>query len=208
MLTTLKRFGLPIEDLKTIYIGFIQPLAEYAVPAWHPGLTEHQHYALERIQKRACRIMLGTKYDSYINALEQCQLTNLRTRREQICLQFINNWRNLQHSTAGYLTQEVRILAGLCAIPTSSRSQRLVQRGMQIAPSHIWLSCGIQELLRFRFNAHFYMCIYYFIFYMIVEFHGLILIKESVGMSGYVSWGRCVCCLWGRVCLGCESVSY
>ena len=41
----------------------------------HPGLSGH--YALERIQKRACRIMLGTKYDSYINALEQCQLTNL-----------------------------------------------------------------------------------------------------------------------------------
>ena len=90
MLTTLNRFGLPIVDLKTIYIGFTRPLAEYAVPAWHPGLSEHQHYALERIQKRACRIMLGTKYDSYINALEQCQLTNLRTRREQICLQFIN----------------------------------------------------------------------------------------------------------------------
>ena len=51
MLTTLKRFGLPIQDLKTIYIGFIRPLVEYAVPAWHPGLSEQQHLALERFQK-------------------------------------------------------------------------------------------------------------------------------------------------------------
>ena len=90
MLTTLRRFGLPIHDLKTIYIGFIRPLVEYAVPAWHPGLSEQQHLALERIQKRACRIMLGTKYTSYEDALEQCQLIKLRNRREQICLKFMD----------------------------------------------------------------------------------------------------------------------
>ena len=37
MLTTLKRLGMSLEDLKTIYIGFIRPLLEYAVPVWHPG---------------------------------------------------------------------------------------------------------------------------------------------------------------------------
>ena len=90
MLTTLRRLGLPAEDLKTIYIGFIRPrpLVEYAFPAWHSGLPEQQHAALERIQKWACRIMLGNKCDSYVDALDQCKLTRLRTRREQICLQF------------------------------------------------------------------------------------------------------------------------
>ena len=38
MLTTLRRFGLAIKDLVTIYVGFIRPLLEYAVPVWHPGL--------------------------------------------------------------------------------------------------------------------------------------------------------------------------
>ena len=75
--------GLPIEDLKTIYIGFIRPFAKYAIPTWHPGLSEHQQYALERIQKRACRITLEIKSDSYINDLEQGKLTNHRTRWEQ-----------------------------------------------------------------------------------------------------------------------------
>ena len=90
MLTTLKRFGLSLDDLKTIYTGFIRPLVEYAVPAWHPGLTEHQHYALERVQKRACKIILGKKYTSYQDALVLCQLTDLRSRRDQICLKFAN----------------------------------------------------------------------------------------------------------------------
>ena len=89
-LTTLRHFGLPVEDLKTIYIGFIRPHVDYAVPAWHPGLSEQQHAALERIQKRACRIISGNKFDSYVDALEQCQLTSLRARREQICLQFMD----------------------------------------------------------------------------------------------------------------------
>ena len=64
MLTTLRRFGLAIKDLVTIYVGFIRPLLEYAVPAWHPGLTTKQHNSLERIQKRACRIILANDCDS------------------------------------------------------------------------------------------------------------------------------------------------
>ena len=97
MLTTLKRFGMPLEDLRTIYIGFIRPLLEYAVPVWHPGLTEQQHMALERVQKRACRIMLGKNYISYHknyisyqDALCHCNLHELRHRREKICFQFTN----------------------------------------------------------------------------------------------------------------------
>ena len=61
-----------------------------SLSAWHPGLSEQQHAALERIQKRVCRIILGNKYDSYVDALEQCKLTRLRSRREQICLQFMD----------------------------------------------------------------------------------------------------------------------
>ena len=90
MLTTLRRFGMPFEDLRTIYIGFIRPLLEYAVPVWHPGLTEQQHMALERIQKRACKIMLGNNYISYEDALISCNLHGLRNRRDNICLQFAN----------------------------------------------------------------------------------------------------------------------
>ena len=90
MLTILRRFGLPLDDLKTIYIGFIRPLVEYAVPVWHPGLTEIQHNALERVQKRALRIMLGSQYNSYSDAMSTCKLPELRKRRDQICIKFAN----------------------------------------------------------------------------------------------------------------------
>ena len=59
MLSMLKCHGLCVKDLVSVYVDFIRPLLEYAVPVWHPGLTEKQNYARERIQRRACRIMPG-----------------------------------------------------------------------------------------------------------------------------------------------------
>ena len=88
MLTRLKRFGLSVEDLVTIYVGFVRPLIEYAVPIWHPGLTKKQHQALERIQKRACRIILGGSYSSYQDALVICNMPDLGSRGDKICWDF------------------------------------------------------------------------------------------------------------------------
>ena len=88
MLSRLKKFDLSVEDLVTIYVGFVRPLLEYAVPVWHSGLTEKQHQALERIQKRACRIILGGGYSSYQDALVVCNMPDLRSRRDKICLDF------------------------------------------------------------------------------------------------------------------------
>ena len=39
MLKLLKRFNLPHDDLVTIFTGFVRPLAKYAAPIWHCGLT-------------------------------------------------------------------------------------------------------------------------------------------------------------------------
>ena len=88
MLSMLKRHGLCVKDLVTVYVGFIHPLLEYAVPVRHPGLTEKQHYALERIQRRACRIMLGYTYSHYKEALITCNIPELKLRRDKICLDF------------------------------------------------------------------------------------------------------------------------
>ena len=88
MLSMLKRHCSFAKDLVTVYVGFIRPLLEYAVPVWHPGLTEKQHYALERIQRRACRIMLGYTYSHYKEALITYDITELKLRRDKICLDF------------------------------------------------------------------------------------------------------------------------
>ena len=70
MLKVLKKFGLTTADLITVYIGYVRPVAEYAVPVWHSCLNDEQSASLERIQKRALRIVFGSDYTSYDDALK------------------------------------------------------------------------------------------------------------------------------------------
>ena len=59
------------------------------MPVWHTRLTEKQRFALVLIQKRACRIMLGTNYSQYSEALISCNIPELKSRRgDKICLDF------------------------------------------------------------------------------------------------------------------------
>ncbi len=110
MLTRLRRFGVPTEDLVSVYIGYIRPICEYAAPVWHSNITADQTTQLERIQKRACRIILGSKYDSYTETLLQLDLQTLQDRRWHLCHQFANkckdsdryrNWFPPNHSSHG-----------------------------------------------------------------------------------------------------------
>ena len=88
MLNRLKRFGLPVEDLVSVYVSYVRPVVEYATPVWHGNLTEQQSARLESIQKRACRIILGRSYDSYTEALKVTGLHMLSSRRSQLCTNF------------------------------------------------------------------------------------------------------------------------
>ena len=45
-------------------------------------------FHLERIQKTALKLILGTKYRSYENALNTLNIERLEHRREQLCLSF------------------------------------------------------------------------------------------------------------------------
>ena len=66
----------------------IRPILEYACPAWHPGITQTQSDQIERVQKRALRIILANRYDSYARALERTGIPTLSSRREDLCLRF------------------------------------------------------------------------------------------------------------------------
>ena len=90
MLSRLKRFGVPVEDLVSVYVGYVRPLVEYAVPVWHGSITAQQAQQLERIQKRACRIILGPTYTTYTEALASTGLQSLEERRYHLCAQFAN----------------------------------------------------------------------------------------------------------------------
>ena len=88
MLRTLKRFGFNTSELITVYRGYIRPIIEYANVIWHSSLTLKQSQTLESIQRRACKIMLGFEYFSYVKALEICDLDLLSARHETHCLNF------------------------------------------------------------------------------------------------------------------------
>ena len=99
MLRKLKQFGLNQTELSTIFSGYIRPLLEYCDTIWHSSLTASQSSMIERIQKRACRIILGKYYISYSSALNTCNLEPLATRREKHCLKFARSLAKSQRTS-------------------------------------------------------------------------------------------------------------
>ena len=84
MLYVLRRFRASVEGLTSVFRMYVRPILEYASPLWHSSLTKQQSDQLELIQKRACRIILGTDYESYAEALEQLELCSLVKRQEDL----------------------------------------------------------------------------------------------------------------------------
>ena len=68
--------------------SFVRPIIEYGDVVWHSGLTTKQSNDLEKIQKRACKTILGIKYNSYPEALDSCGLNSLHDRRDDHCRKF------------------------------------------------------------------------------------------------------------------------
>ena len=59
MLHLIKRFHPSDEQLLKVYITYIRPLLEYCAPVFHAGLTASQAQQVERVQKRALKIIAG-----------------------------------------------------------------------------------------------------------------------------------------------------
>ena len=91
MLRKLKHFNLPMCDLITVYTGYIRPTLEYCVPLFHFNLTKIQTNNIEKTQKRAMKIILGTRYITYKESLQICNLSSLEQRRVKLCLDFALN---------------------------------------------------------------------------------------------------------------------
>ena len=84
----LKNLGAQLDDLVDVFIKQIRSVLEFAAPVWQSSLTLAEKTDLERVQKSFCRIVLGTNYESYQDALEVLQLDTLENRRVQLCLRF------------------------------------------------------------------------------------------------------------------------
>ena len=119
-LRQLKRCNIPVCDLRIVYIQYIRPVIEYASPVWFSGLTKKQLDCLEKLQKKAFRIILTYDYCinfSYELICREINIPPISQRLEKLTLNFgrsllsstkfrnwlpqirNNNLRNSQHLT-------------------------------------------------------------------------------------------------------------
>ena len=91
MLSRLKAFNVSRQDLVKIWTCFIRPSTEYVAPLWHSSLSVKDKMKIERLQKRALRIIMGTDYPGYELALQALNLPSLKDRREQLTSKFANS---------------------------------------------------------------------------------------------------------------------
>ena len=61
---------------------------ELAVHAWGGSINLADQIDIERIQKSAAHIILGSSYLSYKDAFKTLSLESLKTRRDNLCLKF------------------------------------------------------------------------------------------------------------------------
>ena len=69
ILRKLKKIQAPHNDLKHIYIVYVRSLLEQSSNVWHSSLTIQNKNELERVQKVALKIILGSDYKTYTNAM-------------------------------------------------------------------------------------------------------------------------------------------
>ena len=91
LLRRVAEFTSSLDDLIKIYTMYIRSILEQSCVVWHSALTQEDSEDLERVQKCALKIILGSKYTSYDEALKGANLLSLKDRREELCKRFAKN---------------------------------------------------------------------------------------------------------------------
>lgn len=81
-LRQLKRACPTIDDLLSFYLTCVRPITEYACPVFHNALPKYLSEDLEKLQKRALRIIYPNM--KYSDALKTAGLASLHERRESL----------------------------------------------------------------------------------------------------------------------------
>ena len=76
------------DTLRCLYVAFVRPHLEYAVPVWDPHLIKHTE-SLEKVQKFALKVCTKSWDSSYNCLLSQIDLPRLDQRRVQLKLSFL-----------------------------------------------------------------------------------------------------------------------
>ena len=98
ILKRLKNLGASIKQLIDVYVKQIRSVLELSVPVWHSSLTLANRLSIERVQKAALQVILGSSYISYTSARKLTDLLTLETRRVNLCHKFaLKTVKNLKH---------------------------------------------------------------------------------------------------------------
>ena len=84
-----RRGGVPPKDLLLIYFALIRSVLEYCCVLRHHAIPLHLTEEVERVQKRAFRIILPSVH--YKDALRTLDCLTLAVRRANLCLRTIKN---------------------------------------------------------------------------------------------------------------------
>ena len=82
-LRVLRRGGAPATDLISVYVDLIRSILECCCVEWHYALTNYLSDQLEKVQKRALRIIYP--WHSYSEALQLAGCPRLDTMRYDLC---------------------------------------------------------------------------------------------------------------------------
>ena len=95
LLKILKKFGADKIDMKRFYISAIRPTLDYGAQVWHGGLTKAQSSSIEKVQRRALRIIYSEK--DYEKLLLKAGMHTLEQRRNTMCIDLISKMSDPQH---------------------------------------------------------------------------------------------------------------
>ena len=100
----LKSYGAPKSDLKTFYCCVIRSTLEHGAQVWNGNLTQAQRSDIERVQKRALRIIVP-EYE-YNRALYESGLKTLQQRRNDLRVRLIKQISEPSHKLRSLLPRK------------------------------------------------------------------------------------------------------
>ena len=74
--------------LMHIYKSQVRSSLEYCSTVWHSSLTQTDCSDIERVQKAAMKVIMGTRYQGYQEALKFMEIDSLKERRVKMALNF------------------------------------------------------------------------------------------------------------------------
>ena len=83
----LKKSGMNTSDLLFVFTTVLRPILDFAAPTYHPLLSVGQSNDIEKLQKKALRVVYGPEI-KYEEALAVANITSLQERRETLTMNF------------------------------------------------------------------------------------------------------------------------